>query len=207
MGIIREQIVFIRSPKLFLQNLERHPRAAFVGLKHVVVISVLYEIAILLWAFGADTVTMPVFLKIPEMYYYFYELIFLIPVFIFTWLLAAAVAYILSKAFGGVGTYDSLLCGFGLAMAVSAYFTLIPDYVQGVLWTTGWVPFDVYQELTGKGPLLFIVWAYMAAYTLAHLYFYTVTIHRTQKLPVTWSIMTALISYFCSFTVWITYMR
>ena len=207
MKIIQDQIEFIRSPNAVLHRLTSDPRAALVGFKHVLVIAVLYEIAILLWAFGADTVTLPAFLKIPEEQYYFYELIFLIPLFICTWLLAGGIAYLISKAMGGSGSYDAILGGFGLTMAVSAYFTLIPDYLQGVLWTTGWIPFAEYQELTGKGLLLLIVWVYMLAYVLAHLYFYSITIRRTQGLNVFKSIFVALISFFGSFAVWITFVR
>ncbi len=170
-------------------------------------IAVLYEFAILLWAFGADGVTLPPFLKIPEQHYYFYELIYLIPLFLIMWLLASGIAYLLSKGLGGNGSFDAILGGFGLTMAVSAYFTLIPDYVQGILWTTGWIPFAEYQELTGKGILLVIVWAYMLAYTFAHLILYASTIYHTQNVSWAKAALVSFVSYAGSFSIWIVLVR
>ena len=207
MKIFQDQLEFIRSPRGFISRLSTDNRAAFVGLRNVLIIAIMYEIAILLWALGADGVTLPAFLRIPEEWYYFYELIFLIPLFILTWLLASSIAYILSKVFGGSGSYDVLLGGFGLTMAVSAYFTLIPDYIQGILWTTGWIPFSEYQVLTGKGILLVIVWAYMLAYTLSHIALYAITVHNSQKISKSKATVVAFVSFLGSFAVWITFAR
>ncbi|OGO72840.1 MAG: hypothetical protein A2Z49_05735 [Chloroflexi bacterium RBG_19FT_COMBO_56_12] len=207
MTIIQDQLDFIKSPNTVVKRLATDPRAAFVGLRNVLAIAVLYEIAILLWAFGADSLTLPALLRIPEQQYYFYELVFLIPLFLFTWLLASGIAYLMFKAMGGSGSFDAILGGFGLTMAVSAYFTLIPDYVQGVLWTTGWVPFPEYQELTGRGILLIVVWAYLLAYVLAHLLLYSVTVQHTQGLNRTRSAFVAFVSFIGSFAVWITFVR
>lgn len=207
MKMFQDQLEFIRSPQGFISKLSTDNRAAFVGLRNVLTIAIMYEIAILLWALGADGVTLPAFLRIPEERYYFYELIFLIPLFILTWLLASSIAYILSKVFGGSGSYDVLLGGFGLTMAVSAYFTLIPDYIQGILWTTGWIPFSEYQVLTGKGILLVIVWAYMLAYTLSHIVLYAITVHNSQKISKSKATVVAFVSFLGSFAVWITFAR
>jgi hypothetical protein len=205
--VIQDQRDFVRSPGTFIRRLATDPRAAFVGFRNVLAIAILYELAILLWAIGADGVTLPPFLRIPEDQYYAYELAFLIPLFLLTWLLAAALAYVLAKAMGGTGSFDALLGGFGLAMAVSAYFTLIPDYVQGILWTTGWLPFDEYQERTSRGVLVLIVWAYMLAYTLAHVLFYAVTVRHSQGLSATKATFVAIVAFLGSFSVWITIAR
>lgn len=207
MTIIRDQFAFVRSPKRFARNLTTDPKAVQTGFRNVLAVAILYEGAILLWALGADGVTLPAFLRIPEEQYYFYELVFLIPLFFLTWLLAASIAYVASKALGGRGSFDPLLGGFGVAIAISAYFTLIPDYIQGVLWTSGWVPFREYQELTGSGILHVIVWAYMLAYTLCHLILYGITVSQTQNLSRTRSAVVALVSFLGSFAVWITFAR
>lgn len=207
MNIIQDQLAFIRAPGSFARRLVADRKAIWVGLRNVLAIAVLYEVASLLWALGADGVTLPEWLRLPEDQYYFYELAFLIPLFVVTWLLASGIAYVLSRALGGSGPFDAVLGGFGLAMAVSAYFTLIPDLVQGVLWTTGWVPFDEYHEITGKGVLLAVVWAYMLAYTLAHLVLYGVTVRHTQGLSRTRSAIVAIVSYVGSFAIWITFAR
>ena len=198
MTIIRDQLQLIRSPKTAIAKLENDPRAAFVGFKHVLFLAVLWEFALLLWALGGATPTIPAFLKIPDEQYYFYQLIFYIPMFLVTWLLASDIAYMLSKAFGGSGSYDTILGGFGMAAFISGYFALIPDFIQGVLWTTGWVPFTEYQELTSHGFLAVIVWGYLLAYSIAYLLLYSVTIHYSQNLSQSKSVIVAVSAYFVS---------
>ncbi len=207
MTIFKDQLSFIRSPSLYLKRLAVDPQAMVIGFRNAITIAILYEGAILLWAFGAEDVTLPAFLKIPEQQYYFYELIFLIPIFIVTWLLASGIAYTLARALGGSGSYNALLGGVGLTMAVSAYFTLIPDYIQGILWTTGLVPFYEYLKITGEGFLLIIVWAYMLMYTLSHIVLYSMTVHYTQSLGKLRSFIVGIVSFIGSFAVWITFVR
>lgn len=207
MLIIEDQLGFIRSPSAFLKQLGTGPRAVSVGIRNVLAIAVLYELAILLWALGSDGVTLPPFLRIPEEKYYLYELIFLIPMFIVNWLLASGIAYVTSMALGGDGSFDALLGGFGISMAISFYFSLIPDYLQGILWTTGWVPFHEYLEITSRGTLLAVVWTYMLAWLFAQLFFYSVTIRHTQGLGRLRSALVALVSFLGSFAVWITIVR
>ena len=207
MAIFKEQLQLVCSPRTAITELASNPRAAFVGFKHIFILAVLYELAFVLWALGDATVTMPAFLKIPEDRYYFYELIFAIPVFFIVWIVAVGTAYLLSRALGGNGSYDTILGGFGIAALVSAYFTLIPDFIQGVLWTTGWVPFAEYQEATSHGPLLVLVWGYILAYNVSHLVLYTVTIRYSQNLGILKSAVVAMISYFTSVGIFITFVR
>jgi len=207
MAIFKEQLQLVFSPRTAITELASNPRAVFVGFKHILILAVLYELAFVLWALGDATVTMPAFLKIPEDRYYFYELIFAIPVFFIVWIVASGTAYLLSKAIGGNGSYDTMLGGFGIAALVSAYFTLIPDFIQGVLWTTGWVPFAEYQEATSRGPLLVLVWGYIVAYNVSHLVLYTVTIRYSQNLGILKSAIVAIISYFASIGIFITFIR
>jgi hypothetical protein len=183
------------------------PNAAFVGLKHVLLLAVLYEVVILLWALGGATPTLPAFLKIPEDQYYYYELLFVIPLILIVWLLAAGIAYVISKALGGYGSFDTILGGFGITALVSSYFALIPDFIQGVLWTTGWVPFAEYQEATSRGLLVVLVWGYILAYNVSYLVLYTVTIHFSQNLGKMKSAFVATISYFASISIFITIFR
>jgi hypothetical protein len=66
MAIFREQLQLVRSPKTMIARLASDPNAAFVGLKHVLLLAVLYELVIVLWALGGATPTIPAFLKIPD---------------------------------------------------------------------------------------------------------------------------------------------
>ena len=207
MAILREQLQLIRSPKPTITRLASDPSAAFVGFKHVLLLAVLYELVIVLWAFGGATPTIPAFLKIPDDQYYYYQLIFEIPMILIVWLLAGGIAYVLSKALGGNGSYDTILGGFGITALISFYFVLIPDFVQGLLWTTGWVPFAEYQEATSRGPLVVLVWGYMLAFNVSYLALYTITIHYSQNLGKLKSAFVAAISFYASIAVFITITR
>lgn len=207
MSVLKEQLQLVCSPRAAITELASNPRAAFVGFKHILILAVLYEFVFVLWALGDATVTMPAFLKIPEDRYYFYELIFAIPVFFIVWIVAGGTAYLLSKAIGGNGSHDTMLGGFGIAALISAYFALIPDFIQGALWTTGWVPFAEYQEATSRGPLLVLVWGYIVAYNVSHLVLYTVTIRYSQNLGILKSAIVAIISYITSIGIFITFIR
>ena len=207
MSIFREQLQLIRSPKTAIASLANDPRAAFVGFKHIFLYAVLYEFVTVLWAFGDARPTMPAFLKIPDDQYYYYQLIFEIPMILIAWLLAGSIAYVLSKALGGNGSYDTILGGFGIAALVSAYFVLIPDFIQGVLWSTGWIPFSEYQETTSRGPLVVLIWGYIVAYNVSYLVLYTTTIRYSQNLGKFNSAFVATISFYASAGIFITITR
>lgn len=207
MAILREQLQFIRSPKNTIISLGRDPDAALVGFKHILLLAVLWEFALVLWVLGGAVPTMPAFLRIPDEKYYLYQLIYYIPMFLIAWLLASSIAYVLSKVFGGNGSYDTILGGFGMAGFVSGYFALVPDFIQGVLWTTGWVPFAEYQQATGQGLLAVLVGVYILAYLTSYLVLYTATIRYSQNLGLLKSAMVATISYFVSASIFITIVR
>jgi hypothetical protein len=207
MNIIREQLQFIRSPTIVIAKLENDPRAAFTGLKHVLFLAVAWEIALLLWALGGATPTIPAFLKIPDEQYYFYQLIFYVPMFPVAWLLASGTAYLLSRAFGGTGSYDTILGGFGMTAAISGYFALVPDFIQGVLWTTGWLPFDEYLQLTSSGIPAILVWSYLSAYSVAYLLLYSTTIRLAQKLSIWKSLCVAVVAYIVATSIFMTIVR
>jgi hypothetical protein len=198
MTILHEQLQLVRTPRDVIERLTNDPRAAFVGFRHILFLAVLWEFALLLWVLGGATVTIPAFLRIPEDQYYSYQLLFFIPMFLVTWLLASSISYVLAKAIGGSGSCDAILGGFGMSAAVSGYFALIPDYIQGILWTTGWIPFAEYQELTGQGPLAILVAGYLTAYSVAHLILYSITIRYSQNLSRSKSALVATVAYFVS---------
>lgn len=198
MSSIQDQLQFVCSPRIVIALLADNPRAAFAGFKRVLFPAVLCKFAVLLWALGGATVTMPAFRKIPDEQCYFYQLIFLIPMFLIAWLPGGGVAYMASEAFGGSGSYDNILGGFGMTACVSAYFARIPDDIQGFLWTTGWVPFTAYQEWTSHGFLAVIVWGHMLACSIAYLVQNSTTVHCAQNPSNSKSVIAAAIAHIIS---------
>ena len=67
--------------------------------------------------------------------------------------------------------------------------------------------FREYQEVTGRGVPMIVVWTYMLAWFVAHLAFYTITIRHTQGLSARRSVLAGLVAFLGSFAVWITIVR
>lgn len=208
MSFVHYQARFVRSPRETIVRLRTRPDSVLIGFKNVSLAACLYEVAILLWLFGEAEVTAPPFLRIPDAQYYSYEVIFFVPVFVGTWLLAAGIIYLLSKALGGTGDFDSLLGSLGVGVAVCAYFTMIPDLIQGVLFSTGWMPQDQYLALTGQGVWAVVVWAYLIGYLVSNVAAFTLsTYYTTQGLSKLKSALVGVVSFAGYFALFLTFIR
>jgi len=207
MSFIRYQLDLVRSPKETIERLTREPGSALVGFKNILLAACLYDFSMVLWWMGNAKVTAPPFLRIPSEQYYFYEIFFFIPVFIAAWLLAAGIIYLLAKASGSTGSYDALLGCLGVAVAVCAYITLIPDLFQGFLFSTGLVPQDQYVAVTGRGFPLVVVLAYMLGYLVSNIISFAAITHYTQGLSKFRSAVWGLLGFAGFFALFFTYIR
>jgi len=182
MSFIRYQIRFVRSPRKAIDLLREQSDAVLIGFRNVLLAACLYEVVIVLWLIGDAQVTAPPFLRIPDERYYSYEVIFLIPIFIVAWLVGAGIIYMFTRILGAAGDFDSLLGSLGTNVAVCAYFTLIPDLVQGVLFSTGWMRQDQYLTTTGRGVWAVVVGAYLLGYLASNITGFVLSTYYTQGL-------------------------
>jgi hypothetical protein len=92
---------------------------------------------------GATPVPSP-FLRIPDETYYWWSMVFIGPVLLAGWLLAAAMVQLWGRTVGGIGAFEDLASVLGLVIAGASLATLLPDLVMGTLgiyggtWTTTW---------------------------------------------------------------------
>lgn len=207
MSFVRYQVGFIRSPMETIARVSARSDSALIGFKNILLAACLYEVAILLWLVGGARVTAPAFLRIPDEHYYSYEVIFFIPVFVGAWLMAAGIIYLLSKVLGSSGGFDSLLGSLGIAIAVCAYFTLLPDLIQGVLFSTRWIPQEQYLALTGRGVWVVVVWVYLTGYLFSNIAAFILSTYCTQALSKSKSILLGVLGFAGYFAMIFTFIR
>lgn len=81
---------------------------------------------------GAPSTFTP-WLNIPKDSYYFYNQFLLAPSMIFSWFTAASVVQLLSRAFGGQGSFEETLAMLGLSISVALWSTLVHDLTMSFL--------------------------------------------------------------------------
>ena len=81
---------------------------------------------------GAPSTFTP-WLNISKDSYYFYNQFLLAPSMIFSWFTAASVVQLLSRAFGGSGTFEDTLSMLGLSISVALWSTLVHDLTMSFL--------------------------------------------------------------------------
>jgi len=96
-----------------------------------------YALSIELLALGGGTPGTAPWLAIPTESYFFVEPAFTAPVIVLGAILASPVAYLLATAFGSRGTFDDTLVAVGLATCIATLFSLVPDFVMGLITAAG----------------------------------------------------------------------
>jgi hypothetical protein len=76
-------------------------------------------------------------LAIPPERYYHYNQFFLAPSMLMCWLLAAGVAQLLSRTFGGQGSFEDLLSVFGFGIGIASLASLAHDLPDSFLGAIG----------------------------------------------------------------------
>jgi hypothetical protein len=104
------------------------------------------------------------------------------------WILAGGVVHLLSKPFGGRGTFDDTLALLGFAIALSTCVSLIPDAIRALLTSLGLVNRPAWERAVSEPgtPDFLLLWAYMIAYVLALLWLFPIAVACSQRLR-SWS--------------------
>ena len=126
----------IIHPVRTFQGLSSGPRPLAVGLKAVLAAGALFALAAAGLAVSGALVTAPPILKIVPENYYFWEMVFALPVFAAAWL-AAGIFGGLASPRGGPGSFRGFLSSLGLALAVPSLLAWIPQAVLAVLLLLG----------------------------------------------------------------------
>jgi hypothetical protein len=163
----------IIHPGRTFQAVSSGPRPLAAGLKTLLAAGALHALTAAGLAVSGALVTAPPVLKIVPENYYFWEMIFALPVFVLAWLAAALAAGLVSQG-KGKGSFKGLMSSLGLALAVPTLLAWIPQAVLAVLLLLGrrqedvmeWTAHPGIVQTIGLGcPLLAVVWMFVLAAT------------------------------------------
>jgi hypothetical protein len=158
------------------------PRLRYAFLA-VAAVGVGYAITIAGIALSGGTPSTP-WLAIPPSDYFKWEALFVTPVTVLCWVLAAAVVYLLSRLVGGVGTYEDTLTKLGFAVAAATLITLVPDALRAALTTAGGLSRAAWEQAVARpgSPDFVFLWTDMLAYLVGLLVLFTLAATRAGRL-------------------------
>jgi hypothetical protein len=166
-----------------MRRLAEHPRRLRCGFFAVAGVGVGYAITVAGIALSGGTPSTP-WLAIPASEYFKWEALFIAPVTLLCWVLAAGVVYLLGRAVGGVGTFEATLTQVGFAIATATLITLIPDAARAAMTSVGALSrADWEQAVASPGsPDFVFLWTDMLAYLVGLLVLFTLAAARAERL-------------------------
>jgi hypothetical protein len=174
---------FIRHPARTCAQLLSDPARLRFGFLAVLTVGLGYAVTIagIAWSGG---IASPPWLVIPQAEYFTWEVLFVAPVTVLCWVLAGGVIYLLSKPFGGRGTFDDTLAVLGFAVAFATFISLIPDAIRALLTSLGVMSRAAWEQAISQPgtPDFVVLWAEIVAYTLALLCLFAVSVGWSQRL-------------------------
>ena len=174
--------VFIRPRRTFasLMGDSRRLRHGSIAL---LITALLYSLTMLLLTLVGGEPAIPPLLAIPTKDYYSVQVLFMTPVMILAWLLAAGVVQLLSRPFGGNGTFEDTLSVLGFGIAAPTYATLVPDTVSGILSLIGVITQKQWNEATTQpGLWQALAWAWLTVYVVGFLVLFPLAVAAAQRL-------------------------
>jgi hypothetical protein len=120
-------------PRSTFTHLLADPRQLVYGGKAVLLIGVLYTLTVIGLAVAKVPVAVEPWIAIPAEDYYFWEILFGMPVGVMGWILAAGLVQLLSKWFKGSGTFEGTFAVLGFTMTVPMFITWLPETLLTVL--------------------------------------------------------------------------
>lgn len=135
----------LRPARTFTALLEDPHRLRF-GVTALCVNAALYTLVYvnLTIAGGAPSSFTP-FLAIPKEHYYFYNQFMLAPSMFLCWILAGGVVQLLSRFFGGRGTFEDTLSLLGFCVSIACLASLLHDLPDTSLGALGILDLNEYE--------------------------------------------------------------
>jgi hypothetical protein len=174
---------FVLHPRRTWKQLLAEPARLRCGSLAVLFVGIGYALTVCGIAASNGMPSAP-WIAIPAADYFKWEAMFIAPVTLLCWVLAAGVMHLLSKAFHGRGTFDDTLALLGFAVALPTLISLIPDAARSALTSVGVLKRAMWEEAVsqvGTGDWLFL-WSYMLAYLVGLLVLFPLSVAAAQQL-------------------------
>lgn len=149
----------------------------------VLVVGLGYALTVAGIALSNGTPSTP-WLPIPPSEYFKWEVLFVAPVTLLCWVVAAGVTQLLSKPLHGTGTFKDTLALLGFAVAIPTLISLIPDAIRAALTTVGRLDRAAWEQAVAQPgtPDFVFLWAYMLAYLAGLLCLFPMAVATAQRL-------------------------
>lgn len=133
-------------PRRTFDALMAEPHRLQFGLLALLINAVLYTcVYIFLTMRGGAPSSFTPWLNIPKDVYYSYDRFILAPSMFGAAILAAGVALLLGKLFGGKGSFEDTLSAFGFAIGIPSLFSLLHDFTDTFLGAIGLLDVKWYE--------------------------------------------------------------
>jgi hypothetical protein len=172
------------KPRRTFDLLMSDPRRLKYGALAVLIPAVLYTLFYFMAsAAGGAPSTFKPWLAIPSEVYYSYDRFLVAPSMYMSWIMAAAIGQLLSRAFSGQGSFEDNLSVFGFGIGVASWALLVHDMTDAFLGFIGVLDMKWY-ELALNTPTIWraIFWCLSAIYFFWYMLLFSKGIGASQRL-------------------------
>jgi hypothetical protein len=146
------------------------PKRLRKGLRAMIGLGLLYAATSAFLGAGGALVTAPALVPLSPENYYFFQMIFALPLFLASWLLASTVGRLLARPLGGRGSWKTTAAGLSFAFVLPCLLTWLPQTAFGGLLLAGMPQAEFMDLLAEPGWLQSAGWAYHALAVLWMVY-------------------------------------
>jgi hypothetical protein len=187
----------ILRPQRTFEALLADKRRLLLGLLALAVNAFLYTLVyVFLTMGGGAPLAIHPWLAIPTDLYYFYNQFMLAPSLLMCWLLAGGVAQLLSRFFGGKGTFEDTLSLLGFAISVACLASLLHDLPDSFLGAIGLLDLRQY-EVALNSPTLWraILLTLYSIYLLWFIVLFTKAVAVAQRIRLSQALVVGLVTF------------
>lgn len=150
----------MNRPGRTFDRLGQDPNRFRKGVRVTLAAGFLYAASSALLGSGGALVTGPAIIPFSPQNYYFYQMIFALPLLAILWLLSSTWAYGLSRIFGGRGDWKTTASALAFSFAIPCLMVWIPPTVFGALLHAGMPQTEFMDLFSRPGWLQSAGWAY-----------------------------------------------
>jgi hypothetical protein len=159
-SVLRVFFGAISRPVRAFSALSSDPKRFRRGLRMTLFAGFLYAASAALLGTGGARLTAPAMIPFPPENYYFFQMIFALPLFAVLWLLSSTLGHVLAVILGGRGSWKTAAAGLGFALALPSLMIWIPQTIFGVLLHTGMPQAEFMDLFARPGGLQTAGWIY-----------------------------------------------
>jgi hypothetical protein len=200
--------VIFRPARTFEALLADERRLKF-GLLALLIGVVLYTLVyVFLTIGGGAPSSFTPWLAIPKEVYYYYNRFFLAPSMFMGWILAAGVAQLLSRPFGGKGSFEDTLSVFGFGISIASLVSLTHDLPDTFLGAIGLLNLKEY-EVALNSPTIWrtILWILYSLYFILFFVLFPKGVGAAQRLRSGPAVLVGLLAALVYLVVFVIFNR